>query len=469
VLNDPIELERRVVRSVRAFRDACGTLRSGNFDPRDLHSGISAPLDDKGAIGALLAEPDDALRALGEWLALLALEQLCFGGRVRVATRWHERRDECSTLWQVRTKLLATDQADLARQLAVELADRALPLQSDTMRALEERQEAHAHLLDALRKAPRATLVTAATAGSMAHAVDTGSMWQQVQGAPDETVHEVATHLIARTDDLAHELGARGEDTSGERAWWIGLRRSVGRDATEGWPARLNARWLRQTFSAARLGDGLLLDVDTLPRPIGAASFARALGQFGRALLAASRADTVPFTLHARPFSSRRSRAAALFASLLLSPAFLQQVLGLSGVRLERQRRTIAAAFLHSLRIDALRVAVAASMATSHSASREHFQLLGERVLGAAPPTALLGVVPAMRPGDGAALVGTLLAVKDHRTLRERFDQDWFRNPRTGEHLRRTMAAADDVGVLEGVSLIDQATEIAEILEGIVG
>jgi hypothetical protein len=64
------------------------------------------------------------------------------------------------------------------------------------------------------------------------------------------------------------------------------------------------------------------------------------------------------------------------------------------------------------------------------------FEELTFRAFGAPIPGALLGVLPRVDPGAEARFFGALASSIDRRDLRDRFDDDWFANPRAHEALR---------------------------------
>ena len=229
-----------------------------------------------------------------------------------------------------------------------------------------------------------------------------------------------------------------------EPTWYGALGRAVGRDAASGWPARLGPRWIEELFRATKLTEGLAIDLGPLPRPLGAASFARALARFGAALARRARARG-PFALAHAPFNLRRARRAALFGGLVADPVFCARALGLGRGRALDQARATARSLLLSLRLDAATVALvfrAGQDGGGHvllRASRDRsdrFEEATARALGAPIPGALAGVVPALDPGAAVRLAGALLAARDRRGLIERFDEDWFRNPRAAEAIR---------------------------------
>src|SRR5205807_2978113 len=124
---------------------------------------------------------------------------------------------------------------------------------------------------------------------------------------------------------------------------------------------------------------------------------------------------------------------------------FATRVLGLGKGAAHDHRRELGAGFVTALRVDAWRVLVGAAAGEGQRAMRERWRETAERVLGGGVPAELCGVLPAVRPGDGAALCGVVLATPARRQLIERFDEDWFRNPRAIAELRHEDTLARDV------------------------
>src|SRR5690606_9827146 len=102
------------------------------------------------------------------------------------------------------------------------------------------------------------------------------------------------------------------------------------------------------------------------------------------------------------------------------------------------QAREAARALLVSLRLDAARVRLAHGtvLLQAARARADRFEEETALALGAPIPGALAGVVPSLGPGAAVRLAGALLAARDRRELVERFDEDWFRNPRAAEAIR---------------------------------
>jgi hypothetical protein len=212
------------------------------------------------------------------------------------------------------------------------------------------------------------------------------------------------------------------------------LRTAVVADAGEGWPAKITSRWLRSVFGRGPLFDGLSLRVEPLPEPLGAASFARALGRVGAELAFGDRPNDVPFSVTRDPFDLVEARRAALFGGLVLEPAFHARRLGLGPGRARDQARAVARASVVWLRIAALRVLAYADLGeTDRSADyAEHC----ERCLGRPLSRELAGVLPAPSPSSALELAAVFAAARDREALREAFDEDWFENPRAHEAIR---------------------------------
>lgn len=208
----------------------------------------------------------------------------------------------------------------------------------------------------------------------------------------------------------------------------------MGRDASLGWPPRLTVRWLADLFRGSGLTDGLAIDLGPIPAAIGATSFARALGQVGAAVSDASARRARSFSLARAPFDAHRARRAALFAGLAADKAFGARVLELNQGRARDQARAVARALLVSLRLDAARVLCRGALSDPSGAGR--FEERSAEALGCPLPQPLFGAVPRLSPGDAARFGGTLLGLRDRLAMVERFDEDWFRNPRAIELLR---------------------------------
>jgi hypothetical protein len=101
-------------------------------------------------------------------------------------------------------------------------------------------------------------------------------------------------------------------------------------------------------------------------------------------------------------------------------------------------------------------------------APAETFGELGPRLFGAALDPRLRGAWPAARLDEPARLVGLLQSPAMFHELRERFDVDWFRNPRAWEHLG-ALAAAPAREPVDAASLDGQASLLARAFEEALG
>ncbi len=245
-------------------------------------------------------------------------------------------------------------------------------------------------------------------------------------------IASLAEAALAATDGASGEIA--GEPIVGL------LDRAVAADAGEGWPARITARFTREVFGKGPLFDGVAIDLGELPPALGAASFARVLARAGRELSARDRPAGVPFAVARDAFDLLEARRGALFAGLLLEPAFHARRLGLGAARAREQTRKVARAALVWVRVAALR-ALAWSTLVAGGRSDAYPDIV-ERCLGRPLSPDLCAVFPLASPESALALAGIFAATGDRVVYRERFDEDWFENPRAHEALRHEHHAA---------------------------
>lgn len=258
------------------------------------------------------------------------------------------------------------------------------------------------------------------------------SAWALPEIAPNGVV-AAAVVLLAGTEELARatlkEALARGGEAGGAQLVDV-PRLALATDARDGWPAQLRVRWLEELFSP--LVRGLSLELPPLPEALGAASFARALGSFGAAFRRAASAQ-LPFAVGQSPAFVDAHTFGYAFASLTTSDTWARSVLGTSRAVARDQARALARSALLEARLAAVRVLCDRS-ATGHPAAE--FAELAERFFGAPVPRELAGAWPLPCFDDAARFVGLLRSVAMTAELVERFDADWFRNPRALTELR---------------------------------
>jgi hypothetical protein len=250
--------------------------------------------------------------------------------------------------------------------------------------------------------------------------------------ASPEVLSAAAEALLARTDDLARDELARARrraDLPTDPPLLIdAVTLAVARDAPEGWPANLSVRWLEGVFGD--VARGLKLGALVLPEALGASSFARACAAFGAALRVAGAAPSLPFAMAQDPEPTAMHRFGCVFGALPASAAFQRRVLGNVARIADAQARVLARTALLGARLEAARLLL------GDAPSADRYEELTSRLFGAPAPRALRGAWPSV-PGDvRARFVGLVTAAALAKDLVERFDVDWFANPRAATHLR---------------------------------
>jgi len=220
------------------------------------------------------------------------------------------------------------------------------------------------------------------------------------------------------------------------------------REANDGWPSHLGPRWLDDAFKPlAPRG----VDPGRLPEPLGGASFVRSVMQWGHAFKTSGTPRSMPFAIARSPYAVPAHRFGLAFAWVVTDPLFQKRVLGLpSRVASAQSRMLRRTAFLH-----ARTIAARALLASEETVTPSMFEEIGARLFGAPLPAAMRDAWPDPRLADPArlvALLGTRAFVHD---LVERYDEDWFRNPRAGSHLTSLACgpAHDDDPITEGAPL----------------
>jgi hypothetical protein len=262
--------------------------------------------------------------------------------------------------------------------------------------------------------------------GEIARRLGREHAWELYDVGPAASLREAARRLLDATEDLA-------------RAVWKGvpggaaavLHGAVGREAGEGWPAHLAKRWLEEVFGAAVAG--LRVELPPLPVALGAASFMRALGDLGFATRVAAAPRGMPFALAREPGARAAHRLGFVFAGLAADVEWQVRALGLGRRSALRQARVLARTALLDARLHAARLLLSGDPSP---APRDLFDELGERLFGLPLDARLRGAWPAARDDEPARFVALVEARPFTDALRDRFDVDWFRNPRAWAHVR---------------------------------
>jgi hypothetical protein len=168
-----------------------------------------------------------------------------------------------------------------------------------------------------------------------------------------------------------------------------------------------------------------------MPTALGGASFLRAAFVWGHSLRLAGTAKSLPFVLARDPYPRDAFRFGAVLALAVADPLFQKKKLGLGARAAEPQARALRETLLFEARMHAMRFLLAVPVEIDAGV----FEELTARVFGAPLPRALRHAWPEPRICELARLDAVLLAHEFARDLVERFDEDWFANPKTGAHL----------------------------------
>jgi hypothetical protein len=255
-----------------------------------------------------------------------------------------------------------------------------------------------------------------------------------VTGVEPEVLRSAARRLLDATEMISGEVWRPVWRDAGPGAA-VTLHGAVGRDAGEGWPAHLTPRWLEESFAPGATR-GLVVEMGHLPPARGASSFARALQAFGYAVRLGA-GSRMPFALAREPAFVAARRFGFAFAALTADPVWQSRVLGLGRRVALAQARVLARTALVDARLGATRLLLGDEAAF---APQDVFDELGGRLFGGPLDGGLRGAWPSARPDEPARFLALLQAPAMSAGLRERFDTDWFRNPRAWEHLRALAA-----------------------------
>lgn len=258
-----------------------------------------------------------------------------------------------------------------------------------------------------------------------------------------------ARKVLDATEPLAGEL-LKAARKKAEGPWRASsaIQSALARDAHDGWPSHLNQRWLDDAFKAlAPRG----VDSGPLPEPLGGASFLRAAASWGFALRTSGTPKSMPFGLARDPYPAPAFRYAFAMTWVVAEPSFQRRVLELPSRLAVAQARVLRTTML----LHARTIAARAILATEEHVSSATFEELSARLFGAPLPPAMRDAWPEQRTTDAARLVALLGARAFVRDLVDRFDEDWFRNPKAGTHLTSLACgpAFDDEPVAETAPL----------------
>jgi hypothetical protein len=250
----------------------------------------------------------------------------------------------------------------------------------------------------------------------------------EAQAAPN-ALRAAAARLLDATEDLSRAVWKEALGREFDAA--AVLHAAVSREAGEGWPARVSVRWLEETFGVG--ARGLPIDLPVLPQAAGASSFARALAAFGFAVRVAVAPTSMPFTLAREPASVEAHRMGFVFGALAADPVFYTRALGIGRRAASAQARILARAALLEARLSAARLLLGDDAVF---APRDVYDEMGPRLFGSPLDGRLRGAWPAARDDEPERLIALIQARAFREAMRDRFDADWFVNPRAWNHIR---------------------------------
>ncbi|MEJ7730910.1 MAG: hypothetical protein WKG00_17045 [Polyangiaceae bacterium] len=196
----------------------------------------------------LADEKDPVAPSARAWVAWLTLERVLWRDTARVGAAWHARSLRVDKLAagelsprEARARVLGDPDPERRRAWGMALA-RGVGGLADAVRIRAERRAEATRLLDA---------------------AEVERVEQPFE--PADAVRAAAEAWLATTDALVER----------RQSFTDALYAALGREAADGWPAKLGTRWLADLFRATGLTDGLSLDVGPLPVVLGATRSAR--------------------------------------------------------------------------------------------------------------------------------------------------------------------------------------------------
>jgi len=277
----------------------------------------------------------------------------------------------------------------------------------------------------------------------------------------------LARAVLDATEPLAAELhkDLRRRGGSGSIDPSLTIHEAFARDAGEGWPSRLSTRWLEDVFRAIAPRPPRVAE---LPAAIGGASFLRATARWGFALRLGGVARSLPFALARDAYPVDAHLLGDALAVAVAGRVFARRKLGLPSRPADAHARVLGRTLLFSLRMEAAQLVAA----LPESARDDELEALTARVFGAPLPRAVSaawsfgGFSGNARVDAPARFVAAVRTYDFVGGLVDRFDEDWFDNPRAGAFLASIAMGP----VWQGdVPAIDVVSPVARSFEELLG
>jgi hypothetical protein len=197
--------------------------------------------------------------------------------------------------------------------------------------------------------------------------------------------------------------------------------------------------------------------------PLGIASELYEAEAVGRALAGAMASVALPYALRSPPIGSVARTIGTSIATLASDQAFLRRARDLGSKTAEASARRAGAVLVLDTRLQ-----VAAFLARDARSDPEAASDRVSRAVAVSVPPPLAALAVATPAALGPRMMGRLTGLALSAAMRERYDEDWFRNPRAAEPLR---AGAERAGTLSaeawlaeiGGSLDSARLRIAEL------
>ncbi len=186
---------------------------------------------------------------------------------------------------------------------------------------------------------------------------------------------------------------------------------------------------------------------------------------FGFALRIATASRSMPFAISHEPGFVAAHRLAFVFGSLVVDPDFYVRVLGDGRRTALAQARLLTATALMEARLHAARLL----LSDDGFPPRDLFEEMTTRLFGLPLDPRFRGAWPAARDDEPARWLALLEARDLRESLRQRFDVDWFRNPRAWSDLRAQGALPAREVVSESIASGADADALARAFERALG
>ena len=247
--------------------------------------------------------------------------------------------------------------------------------------------------------------------------------------ATKSDVGALARAFLDASEPLAVELLKVAHKKS-ESRWYASsaIQSFLARDARDGWPAYLTQRWLDDVFKALAPRGA---DAGKLPAALGGASFLRAGAAWGAAWKTAGVPRSMPFALSRDPYPAPAFRFGFAMAHVIAEPEFQKRMLELPARTAKAQARVLRGSMFHEARV----IAARAVFATEEHVTPSMFEEIGARLFGAPLPPSMRDAWPDPRTTDPPRLLALLGTRAFLAHVVDRYDSDWFRNPKAGTHL----------------------------------